>query len=91
VVLTLLRVVVHRCPLPVMPELLDSRPPFPTDMLERVLTCFALGTAMLGIRRIVFLLVMAPQALSPPPCAEVEALNLGHLRNATRTNSGKRP
>jgi hypothetical protein len=44
-------------------------------------SCFALGTALQGIRRIVFLLVMALQALSPPPCAEVEALNLGHQRN----------
>jgi len=54
-------------------------------------SCFALGTALQGIRRIVFLLVMALQALSPPPCVEVEALNLGHLRNATLTNGGKRP
>jgi len=65
-------------------------------MLERFLSCFALGTALQGItrmmiRRIVFLLVMALQALSPPTCVEVEALNLVHLRNATLTNGGKRP
>jgi len=54
-------------------------------------SCFALGTALQGIRRIVFLLVMALQALSPQPCVEVEALNLSHLRNATLTNGGKQP
>ena len=52
-------------------------------------SCFALGTALQGITRIIFLLVMALQALSPPPCAEVEALNLGHQRNAALTNGGK--
>jgi len=88
VALSLLRVVVYQCPLPVS-ELLDPSPSFPTDMLERILSCFALGTALRGIRRIVFLLVMTLQAPSPPPCAEVEALNLGHLRNATLINGGK--
>jgi len=36
-------------------------------------SCFALGTDLRGIRRIVFLLAMALLALSPPPGAEVEA------------------
>jgi len=90
VALLLLLVVVYRCPLPVT-ELVDPRPSFPTDMLEHVLSCLVLGTALRGIRRIVFLLVMALQALSPPPCAEVEALNLSHLRNATLTNGAKQP
>jgi hypothetical protein len=42
VALPLLRVVVYRCPLPAT-ELLDPRPSFPTDMLKRVLSCFALA------------------------------------------------
>ena len=36
-------------------------------------SCFALGTDLRGIRRIVFLLAMALLVLSPPPGAEVEA------------------
>jgi len=36
-------------------------------------SCFALGTDLQGIRRIVFLLAVALLALSPPPGAEVEA------------------
>jgi hypothetical protein len=36
-------------------------------------SCFALGTDLRGIRRIVFFLAMALLALSPPPGAEVEA------------------
>jgi len=36
-------------------------------------SCFSLGTDLRGIRRIVFLLAMAPLALSPPPGTEVEA------------------
>jgi len=82
VTLQLSCVFVHQCLLPVI-QLLDHCPLFPTDRLERFLIC------LVGIRRIVFLLVMALQALSPPPCAEVEALNLGHLRNAALTNGGK--
>jgi len=54
-------------------------------------SCFALDTTLQDIRRIVFLLVMALQALKPPPCVEVEALNLSHQRNATLTNGGKMP
>ena len=88
--LPLLCVVVYGCLLPVT-ELLDPHPSFLTDMLERVLSCLVLGTALQGIRRIVFLLVMELQALSPPPCVEVETLNLCHLRNATLTNGGKQP
>jgi len=54
-------------------------------------SCFALGTALQGIRRIILPLVMALQALLPPPCVEVETLNLSHLRNVTLTNDGKQP
>jgi len=54
-------------------------------------SCFALGTALRAIRSIVFLLAVALQALLSPPCAEVEALNLGQQRNATFINGGKQP
>jgi len=54
-------------------------------------SCFAWGTALRGIRRILDLLVMALQALSSPLCAPVEALNLGHQRNTTLANGGKQP
>jgi len=51
-------------------------------MVITELSCFALGITLQGIRRIFFLLVMALQVLSTPPCVEVEALNLGHLKNS---------
>ena len=54
-------------------------------------SCIAFGTALRGIRRIYFLLAMSLQVLSPPQCAQVEALNLGHQRNATLANGGKQP
>jgi len=54
-------------------------------------SCFPFGAALRGTRRIADLLAMAQQALLPPPCAPVEALNLGHQRNATLANGGKQP
>jgi len=44
-------------------------------MVITELSCFALGTALQGIKRIGFLLAMALKALSTPPWVEVEALN----------------
>ena len=42
-------------------------------------SCRALGTALRGMRRIVTLLATTLQALSPPPCALVVALNLASV------------
>jgi len=60
-------------PLPVT-QLLDHRL-FPQICSNA--SCFAWDTALRGIRRILDLLVMTLQALSTPPCAPVETLNLG--------------